>query len=136
MLTTIFVVSLGLSAARPMFPYIILTFRGILRELPEVTTEPIEAHRGAFEYGTLIAAFMVTRALSAGFAGFLSDVIGRKRTIVAGVLLNLIASAGLMISGDIWTFISFGALQGAASAMIFPVADAYVASIMPRWSRG
>ena len=77
-----FIVNLGFSALSPVFPYLVLALKGVLKELPELTTGSVQAHLGALEFGFLMAAFMATRAPVAIFSGFLSDLFGRKRTIV------------------------------------------------------
>lgn len=131
-----FTVNLGYSAIAPMFPYLVLALKGLLKTLPEEVLGSIEAHRGAVEFGALMAAFMITRAPTAGLMGFLSDVFGRKKMMLIGMLLYFIVSIGFTFSNDIWTLTSFRALQGIASAMVWPVAEAYIADAMPRWERG
>ncbi len=130
------IINLGYSALSPVFPYLILALKGLLKELPELTKGVIEAHRGAFEFGLFTAAFMITRAPMAGLVGFLSDVFGKKKTILIGMGLYAIVSFGYLLSNDILLFILFRGLQGVASALVWPVAEAYLADISPRWSRG
>ncbi|MCD6421170.1 MAG: MFS transporter [Thaumarchaeota archaeon] len=131
-----FIVNLGFSALSPVFPYLVLALKGVLRELPELTAGAIQAHLGAIEFGFLMAAFMATRAPIAMFSGFLSDLFGRKRTMILGMTLYLIATIGFILAQDIPTLIIFRAVQGAASAMVWPVAEAYLADITGRWQRG
>jgi len=131
-----FVINLGFSAISPMFPYLILAFKGLLNELPEVVLEPIEVHRGAIEFGLLMAAFMLTRAPTAVLTGFLSDLLGRKVTMAIGALLYLLVSVGFVLSNSVLELIGLRAIQGIASAMVWPVAEAYIADITPRWNRG
>jgi len=131
-----FIINLGFSALGPLFPYLVLALKGVLRELPELTTGAIEAHQGAFEFGLLMAAFMATRAPMSAFSGFLSDIFGRKRTIVAGMTLYLVATTGFILAQDVSSLIIFRAVQGAGSAMVWPVAEAYLADVTGRWQRG
>jgi MFS family permease len=131
-----FIINLGFSALGPLFPYLVLALKGVLRELPELTTGAIEAHQGAFEFGLLMAAFMATRAPMSAFSGFLSDIFGRKRTIVAGMALYLVATTGFILAQDVSSLIIFRAVQGAGSAMVWPVAEAYLADVTGRWQRG
>jgi len=131
-----FTVNLGFSALSPLFPYIILAVRGLLRELPELTTETLSAHKGAVELGLLAAVFMAARAPTAGIVGFLSDATGKKLVIAMGMALYLASSLGFLASNNLVLFMLFRGLQGAASAMVWPVAEAYLAEITPRWSRG
>ncbi|MEM4021284.1 MAG: MFS transporter [Nitrososphaerota archaeon] len=131
-----FIINLGFSALSPLFPYLVLALEGVLKELPELTAGVIEAHHGALEFGLLMAAFMITRAPMSVFSGFLSDVFGRKRTIVAGMSFYLLATTGFIISQNIPMLIIFRAVQGAGSAMVWPVAQAYLADVTRRWQRG
>ena len=41
-----FIVNLGFSALSPIFPYLVLALKGVLKELPELTIGMIEALRG------------------------------------------------------------------------------------------
>lgn len=131
-----FIVNLGFSALGPVFPYLVLALRGVLKELPELTTGSIQAHLGALEFGFLMAAFMITRAPVAIFSGFLSDLFGRKRTIILGMILYLAAAMGFILAQDVTTLIIFRAVQGIASGMVWPVAEAYLADVTRRWQRG
>lgn len=131
-----FIINLGFSALSPVFPYLILALKGVLKELPELAKGMIQAHKGAVELGMLTAAFMVTRAPTAGIVGFLSDVLGKKRTILLGMGVYFVSSLGFVLSNDLLLFIVFRGLQGIASAMVWLVAEAYLVDITPRWSRG
>ena len=131
-----FIINLGFSALSPVFPYLILALKGVLKELPELAKDMIQAHKGAVELGMLTAAFMVTRAPTAGIVGFLSDVLGKKRTILLGMGVYFVSSLGFVLSNDLLLFIVFRGLQGIASAMVWLVAEAYLVDITPRWSRG
>jgi len=117
-------------------PTLVLALKGVLKELPELTAGAIQAHLGAIEFGFLMAAFMATRAPIAIFSGFLSDLFGRKRTMILGMFLYLIATIGFILAPDVLTLIIFRAVQGAASAMVWPVAEAYLADVTGRWQRG
>lgn len=131
-----FAINLGVSAVAPVFPYLVLAFKGVLKALPELTAGPIEAHRGALELGALMAAFMAARAPAAAAAGALSDLFGRRRAILAGMGLYLASSIGLLLAADIPSLIAFRGLQGGASGIVWPVAEAYLADSTPRWRRG
>ena len=136
LLAASFVINLGFSALSPVFPYLILALKGVLKELPELTKRAIEAHKGAVELGLLTAVFMVVRAPTAAIIGVVSDVLGRKKTILLGMAMYFASSLGFVLSNDLLLFIFFRGLQGAASGMVWPVAEAYLADITPRWSRG
>mgnify|MGYP000639711133 CR=1 FL=1 len=104
--------------------------------MPELVAGTIQAHVGALEFGFLTAAFMLTRAPMAVFSGFLSDIFGRKGAMILGMFLYFVATLGFIFAEDIWMLILFRAVQGAASAMVWPVAEAYLADVAKRWQRG
>jgi len=131
-----FIINLGFSALGPLFPYLVLALKGVLRELPELTVGVIEAHQGALEFGLLMAAFMATRAPMSALSGLISDIFGRKWTIVVGMVLYLVATTGFILSRDVTSLIIFRAVQGIGSAMVWPVAEAYLADVTGRWQRG
>ena len=131
-----FIINLGFSALGPLFPYLVLALKGVLKELPELTVGVIEAHQGALEFGLLMAAFMATRAPMSALSGLISDIFGRKWTIVVGMMLYLVATTGFILSRDVTSLIIFRAVQGIGSAMVWPVAEAYLADVTGRWQRG
>ncbi|MCD6154595.1 MAG: MFS transporter [Candidatus Verstraetearchaeota archaeon] len=131
-----FIINLGFSSLSPIFPYLILAVKGVLKQLPELTGGMLQAHVGAVELGLLTAAFMVARAPTAGIIGFISDIFGKKRTIMIGMLLYTASSIGFLLSNQIPLFIVFRAVQGVASGMVWPVAEALLSDVSPRWSRG
>ena len=136
LITVSFVINLGFSALSPVFPYLILALKGILKELPELTKGVIEAHKGATEFGFLMAAFMIARAPTAGIAGFISDILGKKITLLLGMSVYMLTTMGFIFSNNLKLFIVFRALQGIGSGMVWPTAEAYLADITPKWSRG
>lgn len=63
--------------------------------------------------------------------GKLSDLFGRKRIVVFGVVLFLVASALCGFSQPTGPLIAIRVLQGAGSASIFTSAFAVVADLFP-----
>lgn len=127
--------NLGFSAFTPVFPYLVLAIRGLLRSLPEIAAR-IEAYGGAVEFGALMAVFMAARAPTAFSSGFLSDLLGRRRMMIIGLLLYFLSSIGFVFSNTILELLLFRGLQGVASGMVWPVAEAYLADATRRWQRG
>ena len=130
-----FIVNLGFSAFMPVFPYLVLAIKGVLKELPELSME-VRAYAGAIEFGALMAVFMAARAPTAFSSGFLSDFLGRRRMMVIGLILYFASSLGFVFSNTIPELLLFRALQGIASGMVWPVAEAYLADTTRRWQRG
>jgi multidrug resistance protein len=86
--------------------------------------------------GLVFAAFSLSRTSLGPFLGRLSDRIGRKRMLLAGLLGYTVVSALYAIAANLWQLGMFRLLQGAASAMVTPVAQAYIGDITPHGKEG
>jgi len=81
---------------------------------------------GTVEIFLLVAAFNLVISLSATPGGSLSDVLGRRRLIVAGWLIYALVYAGFAVASSAWHIWAlyaaygfyYGAFQGAASALV------------------
>jgi EmrB/QacA subfamily drug resistance transporter len=65
----------------------------------------------------------------------LGDRFGRRRMFATGVALFLLASIGCAVSGSISSLIAARAMQGAAAALIMPLAMALLSGAFPREER-
>ncbi len=115
-------VTIGFSAANLVIPYYILALKGVLTEVPERLAY-IPAHRAVLEMGILSSSFMATRAVVAAASGWISDRVGRKRVIVAGMSLYVVVGVLYAFTTSVWQLYLLRALQGIASAMVWPVAE-------------
>lgn len=68
-----FVISLGFGAISPILPYYVVYLEGGITELPEELGVIEHASQYALEYGLMMSAFMLTRAIFARYFGSLSD---------------------------------------------------------------
>lgn len=59
-----------------------------------------------------ISVYMIAYALMSLFHGPLSDALGRRRVILAGVAVFVLASVGCALAGTIESLLAFRALQG------------------------
>jgi MFS family permease len=126
-----FLVTVGFGAANLIVPYYILALKGELRELPE-KLGAIHAERAVVEIGAMASAFMATRALVAAGSGWLADRFGRKPLIVAGMGLYVILGVLYAATTSPWQLVALRAVQGVASALVWPVAEALlVDSVAP-----
>ncbi|OGR25333.1 MAG: MFS transporter [Desulfobacterales bacterium RIFOXYA12_FULL_46_15] len=100
---------------------------------------PIYAHDlGAtgIYVGMIFGSFSISRTLLLPFFGRLSDQKGRKPFIAAGLLSYTLISFAFIFSKNVETLIILRFIQGAASAMVMPVVQAYVGEITPEGSEG
>jgi DHA1 family multidrug resistance protein-like MFS transporter len=104
-----FIISLGFGLIIPMFP---------------IYAEELGA--GGLEIGILFSSFVLTRALLSASFGNLSDRIGRKRLILAGSFLYSLLAVLFTVPDTWYGLIFVRALQGVASAMVWPVSAALV----------
>jgi MFS family permease len=84
--------------------------------------------------GVLAAAYPAVWAVGQIGAGALSDRIGRKRLIVAGMLLQGAALAGFAIGGSFIAWLAAAVVLGLGTAMVYPTLLAAVADVAePAW---
>ena len=86
--------------------------------------------------GIIMGAFSLSRGLLGPFVGRLSDRIGRKRFILAGLGIFAVVSLFYSLAGNIWQLILVRIFQGAASVMVTPIAQGYVGDITPIGKEG
>ena len=86
--------------------------------------------------GFMFGAFSLSRTLFLPYFGHLSDLKGRKPFITTGLLAYFIVSIAYVLSRNVNFFILIRFFQGIASAMILPVAQAYVGEITPKHKEG
>ena len=86
--------------------------------------------------GMLFAGFSISRAVVMPFIGNLSDRRGRKPFISIGLLSYAIISLGFVWANSVPQLVVVRCLQGIASGMIIPIAQAYVGDITPDGEEG
>ncbi|OIN94670.1 MAG: MFS transporter [Deltaproteobacteria bacterium CG1_02_45_11] len=100
---------------------------------------PVYAHdlgAGGLYIGFIFGAVSLSRTFLLPYFGRLSDRKGRKPFIVAGLLGYALISIGFLFANNIGALIGVRFIQGIASAMIMPVALAYVGDITPAGREG
>ena len=84
--------------------------------------------------GVLAATYPAVWAVGQIGAGALSDRIGRKRLIVAGMLLQGAALTGFAIGGSFLAWLAAAVVLGLGTAMVYPTLLAAVADVAePAW---
>jgi len=84
----------------------------------------------------IFGGFSATRTLFLPWFGRLSDQKGRKPFITFGLFSYFLISLAFIVFEDIHSLILLRAIQGVASAMIMPVAQAYIGEITPKGKEG
>jgi len=100
---------------------------------------PVYAHElgaGGFQIGLIFGAFSLTRTIFVPYFGKLSDRKGKKPLLTSGLFIYFLTSLLYTTSRSVETLILFRLGQGFASAMILPVAQAYVGEITPKHREG
>ncbi len=100
---------------------------------------PVYAHElgaGAFQIGLIFGAFSLTRSVFVPYFGKLSDRKGKKPLLTIGLFLYFLLSLLYAVSNGVWSLVVLRLGQGFASAMILPVAQAYVGIITPEQREG
>lgn len=88
------------------------------------------------QLGLAMSAIGIGNLLTSFMAGWLSDRIGRKATIVPGVVLMGLSTAMVGISGNVFVFVTAAALMGIARGFAASVPAAYAADIAPNGNYG
>jgi len=86
--------------------------------------------------GLIFGSFSLSRTFLLPLFGRLSDRNGRKPFIITGIFSYTLISIAFVFSGNVETLIILRFLQGAGSAMVMPVVQAYVGEITPEGSEG
>jgi len=86
--------------------------------------------------GIIMGAFSLSRGLLGPFVGRLSDRVGRKRFLLAGLGIFAIVSLCYSLAGSVWQLMLVRLFQGAASVMVTPIAQGYVGDITPIGKEG
>jgi len=114
--------------------FIALLGIGIIVPVMPVFAESLGA--GGLALGFIIAAFSITRGFCQPLVGNLSDRWGRKGFLLGG--LAVFALVGLLMpeATSVTTLLLVRSLHGVGSAMIVPVAMAYISDLAPVGQEG
>ena len=104
--------------------------------VPVMPVFAVSLGAGGLALGLIIAAFSITRSILQPIVGSLSDLHGRKRFLVCGLLIYSLVGIILPEAESVTGLIIIRAFHGIGSAMIVPVAMAYIGDMAPLGQEG
>ncbi len=119
----------------PLSAILALRFLGLFLVLPILSVYAMGMEGAtALLVGIIVGGYALTQAVFQVPFGSISDKIGRKPTLVFGLLVFLAGSVLCAISNDIWVLMLGRFLQGAGA--IGSVIPAMISDLVPEESRG
>ena len=89
-----------------------------------------------FWVGAIFAGFSISRSVFMPMVGKISDRRGRKSFIATGLFIYSLSSLGYIYANSALTLFLVRVVQGSCSAMIVPIAMAYIGDISPKNKEG
>lgn len=86
--------------------------------------------------GLMVAGFSISRGVLQPFVGTLSDRLGRKGFLVAGLLIYALAGIAYTFAFSVNHLVFIRIFHGVGSAMVIPIAMAYIGDLSPQGSEG
>jgi DHA1 family multidrug resistance protein-like MFS transporter len=115
---------------------VMIALFGIGIIVPVMPVFAVSLGANGFALGMIIAAFSLSRGLLQPIVGSLSDRWGRKGFMVVGLFVYSLVGLFLPKATSIENLIMIRAFHGIGSAMIVPVAMAYVSDMAPFGQEG
>ncbi|MBW1704885.1 MAG: MFS transporter [Deltaproteobacteria bacterium] len=128
--------SINLKIFNTLFLAVFVTAMGAGLVAPLLPVYAHELGAGAFQIGLVFGAFSLTRSIFVPYFGKLSDRKGKKPLLTTGLFIYFFLSLIYTTSKSVEALIALRLGQGFASAMILPVAQAYVGMITPSHKEG
>ncbi len=126
----------GAGAFRALFIAVFSAMLGLGIVIPLLPHYAETLGATGLEIGAIFSGFSVSRALLMPLFGRLSDRRGRKWFIVTGLALYTILSLAYLVAESVGGLILVRVIHGMASAMVIPIAMAYVADLSAVGSEG
>ncbi|MFW2366309.1 MAG: MFS transporter [Desulforhopalus sp.] len=115
---------------------VFIALLGIGIIVPVMPVFASELGAGGLALGMIIAAFSVTRGLLQPVVGNLSDRVGRKNFLIAGLFIYGLVGLLIPHAGSVSNLIVIRSFHGVGSAMIVPIAMAYMSLLAPTGYEG
>ncbi len=114
-----------------LFAAIFATTLGVGLVIPILPVYAAQSGAGGFAVGMIFGAFSLSRSFFVPIFGKLSDSLGRKLFLSIGLFAYCLVSVAFVFSVSVYWLIIVRFFQGITSAMVLPVAFAYVGEIGP-----
>ncbi|MFW6296989.1 MAG: MFS transporter [Desulfosalsimonas sp.] len=119
-----------------LFFSLFVTITGVGIVVPLLPVYARDLGAGGLAIAMIFGGFSLSRTLFLPWFGRLSDAKGRKPFLVIGLFCYFVISLAFIFAHHVHTLIIARLIQGVASAMIMPVAQAYVGEITPEGKEG
>lgn len=91
---------------------------------------------GMDHYSWVATAAMLVSAVSVPIVGKLSDLYGRRRFYIGGLMVFMLGSVLCGMAGNFWFLIAARAVQGLGMGTIMPLSQTIIGDIIPPRQRG
>lgn len=115
---------------------IVICFLDLFVQLPVVTPFAMSLGANEFMASVVVATYSITNLLGNITGGYLSDRIGRKQTLVIGMLLQVIVISIYVSTPSIPVLIGVRAIHGFTSGTLTPAAFSLVQDISKKQAIG
>lgn len=88
------------------------------------------------ELSWVVTAYLLTSTVAVPIAGKLSDLFGRRKILLAGIVIFVAASLLCGMAQDIWQLIAFRALQGIGGGILFAGGFTVIGDLFDARERG
>lgn len=115
---------------------VFIALLGIGIIIPVMPVFATELGAGGFSISMIIAVFSVSRGLLQPVVGNLSDIFGRKRFLVCGLFIYGLVGLLIPQAASVSELLLIRGFHGVGSAMIVPIAMAYMSYLSPTGQEG
>jgi len=104
--------------------------------VPAVPAIAATVGQGGGDLAWIIAAYLLAATTATPVIGKLSDLHGRRRVLLASIVVFTIASLFCAVAQTLWQLVGFRALQGIGGAGLMVMAHATLGDMVPPRERG
>ncbi len=110
---------------------------GIIIPILPIYAQSDSIGANGFWLGAIFAGFSIARSVSMPLVGRCSDNTGRRKSFIGtGLFIYAVSSLGYIYAYDALSLLLVRMVQGCCSAMIVPIAMAYIGDICPKDREG